>query len=178
MLTFKVGQNEMWNSETEEFEYQDGITLSFEYTLRIIAAWEAKWKKAWLSSNVPKEQEEILDMYKMMCTEPDKFSPIYLTKAVQESLINYINDTQTATTFSNIDKTAGRKVITSEVIYASMCAGQVPFECQDWHLGRLLTLIQVIGESNSPKKKMSPRDEAVQRDAINRMRREELKSKG
>ena len=82
----------------------------------------------------------------------------------------------TATTFKK--KPAGPKTITtSEVIYYQMIALGVPFECQKWHLSRLLTLLRVCNEKNNPKK-MSKQDIYAQNRALNAARRAALKTKG
>jgi len=178
MLTFIVGQKEMWNPEEEVFFYEGGTRLSFEYTLKILSEWESKWQKPWLSTTVPKEAEEVIDMYRMMCTNVEDFDERFLTTEVQKELVAYINDARTATTFNHIDSTSTSRIVTSEVIYGAMANGQIPFECETWHLGRLLTLIQVISQTNSPKKKMTRADEVAQRRALNAQRRAEMNSKG
>ena len=54
----------------------------------------------------------------------------------------------------------------------------IPFECQKWHLNRLITLIRVVSEENAPKKKMSDREILTQQAELNAKRRAELNSKG
>jgi hypothetical protein len=88
----------------------------------------------------------------------------------------------TATTF-NDSKLIGASrssndVITNEIIYYWMIALQIPVEFQKWHLEQLLTLIKVVNIKNSPKNKMSKREEARQRAALNAARRAKSNSKG
>jgi hypothetical protein len=85
----------------------------------------------------------------------------------------------TATTFSN-ERTSkvGRETVTSELIYYWMVALNIPFECQKWHLNRLLTLIKVCNIKNTPPKKMSKKEMFSQRAAMNAARRKQLHTKG
>ena len=77
-------------------------------------------------------------------------------------------------------KRKNREIITSELIYYWMAANQIPFECENWHLNRLLTLIQVCGIKNDPKggKKMSKREIISENDRINEMRKAKYNTKG
>lgn len=74
-------------------------------------------------------------------------------------IIRYIDDPMTATTISNMPP--GKKgqshiqVVTSEVIYYWMSALHIPFECEKWHLNRLMTLIKIASIEQEPPKKMS-----------------------
>ena len=71
----------------------------------------------------------------------------------------YIDDSMTATWFSDREKKTGKKdIITNEVIYAWLVLLNIPFEVQYWHFSRLITLIQVVNEKNSPPKKTSRSD--------------------
>ena len=45
--------------------------------------------------------------------------------------------------------------MTSETIYADMVALGIPFECQKWHLNRLIALIRECDRRNRPPKKLS-----------------------
>ena len=59
------------------------------------------------------------------------------------------------------------KFITSEEIYYWMTAQNIPFECQYWHLNRLITLVKICAINNKPKdnkkKKMTSSDLASRR---------------
>ena len=61
-----------------------------------------------------------------------------------------------------------------------MTAANVPFECQKWHLNRLLTLIRICEIKNNPdsQKKMSANELRMNYDKINEARRKALHTKG
>ena len=84
----------------------------------------------------------------------------------------------TATTFSNIQPGGGREIITSELIYYWMIAFQIPFECQKWHINRLLTLIQVCNIKNQPNKKLNRQQLNDRNRALNAARKKALNTRG
>ena len=87
-----------------------------------------------------------------------------------------------ATTFSDIRPEGSspkkKDVITSELIYYWMIAQQIPFECQKWHLNRLLTLIRVCSIKNSPPKKMGRQSIQMRNKELNEQRRKQINSRG
>ena len=103
-----------------------------------------------------------------------------IPESEMKRIIEYINDPMTATWFSDEEKTKGRSqpIITSEIIYYWMVAYQIPFECQKWHLNRLMTLIKVCDEKNKPAKKMSRNQQYARRNKLNAARKAKSHSRG
>ena len=85
----------------------------------------------------------------------------------------------TATWFSDDNnRKFSREIITNEVIYDWMIEFGIPFECQKWHLNRLITLIRVRAAKNKKTKPMNERDTLSLYRDINAARRKKLNSKG
>lgn len=180
MLKVVIPSAELFNQETSEFIYIKEQTLTLEHSLVSISKWESKWHIPFISDK-PKTREQTLDYIRCMTLTQNVDPIIYklIPAKVSSQIEKYIDDPMTATWFSD-DKKKGRNrdVITSELIYYWMIACGIPFECQKWHLNRLLTLIKVCGEKNKPPKKMSKIDMLSQRAALNAKRRAALHSKG
>lgn len=180
MLEITIPAVEQWDSLNEEFVYTKEQTLRLEHSLVSISKWESKWGKPFLSKQ-DKSHEEILDYIKCMTTTQNVDPNIYrcLTTANMIAIKEYIEAPMTATTFTK-DKNGkpNREVVTAELIYYWMIALNIPFECQKWHLNRLLTLIQVCNIKNQPPKKMSKREIMSRNAALNAARRQQLNTKG
>ena len=102
-----------------------------------------------------------------------------LTLENLRAISDYINAPMTATTFSD-DKTKkhNREIVTSELIYYWMVTLNIPFECEKWHIKRLLTLIRVCEIKNNPPKKRSRREIMSRNAALNAARKQQLNTKG
>lgn len=178
MLIIKVPDQEFFNEQTQEFFILKGQTLQLEHSLVSLSKWESKWNKPFLSKD-EKSMEETIDYIKCMTITQNVKSYIYkiLTNENIREINKYIDSSMTATTFDN-HGTPSREIITSEIIYYWMISLNIPFECQKWHLNRLLTLIRVCNLKNAPPKKMSKKEIMNRNAALNAARRKKLNTKG
>lgn len=179
MLTIRIPSVEMWDEKSEQFVYMPETTLDLEHSLVSLSKWESKWEKPFLSSK-DKTEEEVSDYIKCMTLTPNVNPIVYtcLTADNISTITNYINAPMTATTFNDTSNRPGRETITAELIYYWMIALNIPFECQGWHLNRLLTLIKVCNIKNTPPKKRSKRDIMSRNAALNAARKKQLNTRG
>lgn len=175
---------------TEGFDEKNNIfvdiipetTLQLEHSLLSLSKWEAKWKKPFLSQSAsdPRTAEETIDYIRCMTLNSGVDPEIYnhIPNSVLAKIVEYIEDPMTATTFGKSNTNGPKQVITNEIIYYWMVTLNIPFECQKWHLNRLLTLIRVCSEKNAPQKKMSTKEILARNKALNAQRRAQLHSRG
>ena len=171
---------EAWDEEKQEFVTPTYKTLQLEHSLVSLSKWESKWCKAFFSKR-EKTPEETIDYIKCMTLTQNVKSEVYehLTRENIREINAYIESPMTATYFSeNSNGKSNREVVTSELIYYWMIALNIPFECQKWHLNRLLTLVRVCNVKNQPAKKMSRREMANRNSALNAARRQQLNTRG
>lgn len=180
MLTIKIPAREFFDEKTQTFFTTKEQTLQLEHSLISISKWESKWQKPFLSINKKKTLEETIDYIKCMTITKNVDSNIYnyLSNENMNEINTYIESPMTATTFSDNTKGRSREIITSELIYYWMISLNIPMECQQWHINRLLTLIRVCNVKNTPPKKMSRKDIANRYASLNAARRSKLHSKG
>lgn len=180
MLRITVPATELWDEEKNQFVVFKGQTLQLEHSLVSVSKWESKWQKAFLTDK-PKTSEETLDYIKCMTLTQNVSADTYryLSQDNIEQINKYISSPMTATYFSDKKQRRGsNEITTSELIYYWMIALNIPFECEKWHLNRLLTLIRVCSIKNAPSKKMSQKEILSQNAALNAARRKKLNSRG
>lgn len=187
MLEIKVNSVELFDDDKQEFSTIPETTLHLEHSLISISKWEAKWHKPFMENSDKMTQEEIVDYVKCMTLSSNNVDDKiywYMSKENIEQIIAYIQNPMTATWFSEdkTNKKHKKEVITSELIYYWMVALQIPFECQKWHLNRLLTLVRVCNAKNeeqSPNKpKMTQRQMMARAAALNAQRQAKYNTKG
>lgn len=180
MLTITIPASEMWDEKNEKFVDIKECTLQLEHSLISLSKWESKWCKPFLFTK-EKTEEETLDYVRCM-TLTTRVSPeVYygLTSENIKAINTYIEAPMTATCFrADRNGRGNREIVTSELIYYWMIALNIPFECQKWHLNRLLTLIRVCNIKNQPAKKMSRREIMSRNAALNAARRKQLGTNG
>lgn len=180
MLQITLPAIDAWDESTQEFVSLKEQTLCLEHSLVSLSKWESKWNKAFLTKN-EKTYEETLDYIKCMTITQNVKSEVYDRLTVQDirEINEYISAPMTATTITEIPgSSSSRDIVTSELIYYWMIALNIPFECQKWHLNRLLTLIKVCNAKNAPPKKMSKKEVASQYASLNAARKKKLGTRG
>ena len=181
MLEIRIDGKEFWNQEKEEFVNTKGITLRLEHSLISISKWEAKYKRPFLSDG-PKTLQETYDYIAFMSLDRNVSMTELegITEEDYKKILDYIHDPMTATKISKNakNKQSSNHVLTSEEIYYDMTALNIPFECEKWHLNRLLTLIKIASIKNEPPKKMSKGEICRQNAELNKARRAKYHSKG
>lgn len=167
-----------------ELKVHDGekkVTLRFEHSLLALSKWESRTKTPWFSHR-EKTASEMLDYFKDMLVDPE-IDPnlVHLLEPEQlESIVHYINDSQTA---SSVPEQKGRggsgEQITSELIYYWMVGMKIPFHpAETWHLNRLMMLIQIANIKNQPPKKRPVAETMARWREINEERKRKYNTSG
>lgn len=180
MLRITIPASELWDEENERFISTKEQTLQLEHSLVSLSKWESKWNKPFLSKK-EKTMEETLDYIKCMTLTQNVHPDVYKRLGTENinKVYEYIDAPMTATTFSDDKKgKRNREIITSELIYYWMVALNIPFECQKWHLNRLITLIRVCNVKNEPPKKGNNKDVMRRYAELNAANRKKFNSKG
>lgn len=178
MLKLQVDETTLWNEKEETFMDIPKTSLQLEHSLVSLSKWEARWHKPFLSTE--RTTEETLDYVKCMImnNNVDPNVVYALSNDNINKIKDYIKDPMTATWFTKTNEDGEREIVTSEIIYYWMISLQIPFECQKWHLNRLLTLIRVCNEKNAPKKNMSKKEIMERNRVLNEQRKAKYRSRG
>lgn len=179
------------NNDTVGLLYKcEKKTITLEHSLWTISKWEAKMHKAYLKEDYQMTNNEFIEYVRCMCVDPEEIleedlmrltrNPTYIKK-IQE----YIGDKMSASCFMESKSNNGRHgkssdIMTSEVLYYSMFANQIPKELEHWHLNRLITLLRVFSVKNDfgDKKRRSQKDVMMDYDRLNEMRKRKFGTKG
>lgn len=183
MIELHIDGVELYDNERNEFIVASkGGVFQFEHSLLAMSKWESKWKRPFLNVISDKKNPIPLELLKsylaFMCLD-ETFTPSMLTDEATVELVKYIGDSNTATTISsNGDSNGKSNIITTEVLYAMMAEGGVPFSCENWNFNRLQMLLTVMAHRANPPKKMSRSELLAQNRRLNAERRNKYKSKG
>ena len=178
MLRINLG-SESYDERTSTFVPGNEFVLELEHSLVSLSKWESEWEIPFLSDK-EKSPEQTLDYIRKMVI--GTFPPEEIFQKLSEDNIvavnTYINAKMTATRVPDRGGKRGAETITAELIYYWMIALGIPFECEEWHLNRLLTLIKVCNIKNAPPKKRSRAEIAQDRRSLNAQRKAQLNTSG
>lgn len=180
MLKLTIEGEELFDQETQTFLTINNTVIELEHSLLSLSKWESKYEKPFLSSDT-KTLEEILGYMQCMIVTSDADPDVLYTcsKKNIDSIQDYIDSSQSATTFGSMPERRGPgEVITSELIYYWMVMFSIPFEVEAWHLNRLFALIRICNIKNQKPKKMSRHELALRNRELNEKRKKELGTKG
>ncbi len=178
MLKLTIPAQEYWDERKQEFVYGKETTLQLEHSLVSLSKWESKWKEPFLGRDL--SFEETVDYIRCMTVTQNTDPEVYrrLTAKNMQEVMRYIRTPMTATKPRKDDAPKRREIVTAEVLYSDMVMFGIPFECQKWHLSRLMTLIRVCDLRNRPPKKMSLGEIQRRNTAINAKRRKQWNTRG
>lgn len=184
MLRLKVVTAEGFDDDSQKFVDASSVVLELEHSLLSVSKWESKWEIPFLSDE-PKTDEQTRDYVHMMNSSgeipPEVF--MHMNASNFGDINTYINAKMSATTFREIRQPKNNEVVTSELIYYWMISLGIPFECEKWHLNRLIALIKICNIKNASESKDKtdngmPKTSAAERRAMNEQRRREMGSSG
>ena len=167
-ISIPLKGGEFYDYNNDEIVIIQPITLELEHSLISLSKWESKWKVPFMNEteNQRLSREQSIDYFRFMSIKPVKDPRIFnvLTVSDEQEIFKYISDSMTATTFKDIPQDGrpkrrkSKEIITSEIIYYWMVEFGIPFECEKWHLNRLLTLIRVCQDKQAMPQKMKKKD--------------------
>lgn len=153
MLEITIPETEMFDNSKNEFINIKQQTLQLEHSLISLSKWEAKWRKPFVG-NKDIQPQEFVDYIRCMCITP-KVDPMvfeYIPTDIFKKIKDYIATDQTASKVYDRRKSTASNAneeVTSELIYYWMIHHGIPFECEKWHLSRLLMLIRICAAKGS-----------------------------
>lgn len=180
MLRIVIPATESFDDSKNEFVYFKEQVLQLEHSLVSISKWESKWCTPFYAKR-EKTMEETIDYIKCMTITQNVNDDVYLrlTRSNIEQVLAYIEAPMTATTVTKQkSQKSNRENVTSELVYHWMIDLGIPFECQKWHINRLLTLIDIRNIKTQPPKKAGKRETVNQYAMLNEARRKQFNSRG
>lgn len=179
MLKIVVPGKEMFDETSQEFVTVGDVVLELEHSLVSLSKWESFHEKPFLGEE--KTTEEVFSYIKFMNLTPDVPETVFenLSEENLSEIQKYLDAKMTATWFSEAPGAPQtRDVITAELIYYWMITFQIPFECENWHLNKLFTLIRVCNIKQAKPKKMSRAEIAARNRELNAQRKAQLGTTG
>jgi hypothetical protein len=171
-----------WDGQRKQLITVPAFHLEMEHSLLSISKWESVWKVPFVEHR-SLATEQFLDYCRCMTINRQKNPEIYrfLRQTDADKINAYITDTMSARTIRQ-RKEQKRKPpdmpMTSEYFYWLMIQLGIPFECEKWHFGRLLALIDICQSKSGNEKPMTYKERQRFYQTLNEQRRKAMGTKG
>ena len=170
MLTFHL-------VATDEFPE---TLVELEHSLHAISKWEEIHEVPFLKKDEERAPDLSIDYVR--CMVVGDLPPDFLKRLTPEQIkaaYDYLAEKRSATWFrEDLHQRPSRQIITSEVVYAWMTELRIPFETQYWNFNRLMNLVKILSERQSPPKKVSKQQQMDEIRRINAERKARLGTTG
>lgn len=153
--------NKLINQDTLEIIDVPSVELQLEHSLYSLSKWEMIWHEPYLQDREifgeAMTNEQIISYLECMTINGPFDLSVYLTLNQEQVLQikRYMEDPMTGTNIAK-DPRKGPNiggVTSTEEIYYAMFKWGIDMSCEHWHINRLMTLLNVFGEKENPKKK-------------------------
>ena len=174
-----VNGTELYDSQRHMFIQTKPHKLVLEHSLISLSKWESKHHKMWLETK-NKTGQELLDYIRCMTINGDVPEEAYYALSAQNinDILTYMEDPMTASSVYNPPRNSRSEPVSSELIYYWMIQYGIPFECEKWHINRLLMLINICSRKSSTMSKADRKAMDERRAALNAQRKAKLHTKG
>ncbi len=170
-----------WDGKSKKLISVPAVHLELEHSLMSISKWESRWKIPFMEQSAL-QPEQFIDYCRCMTINKQRDPNVYqfLRESDARKIIEYMHDPMSARKMREIrnSKRGSRRIMTSEYFYYLMIQYGIPFECEKWHFGRLIALIDCCSANNSGEPTMSYRDRQRFYASLNDQRRKALGTKG
>lgn len=176
MIKFQIEEQKARSLDGELIDIPKQI-WRFENTLSALKKWESVFQKAWLSGDSHTLNE--INFY-IKCMSIDEFTiyPELLNSNQRTAIMEYLQNPMGAHKLPKSDKKGPRIIYTAELIYAYCILNRIDLNwAEKQNLNQLLTIIGVVGALQEPEKPITKSD-LSRRMALNKSRRDSLKTKG
>ena len=170
-----------WDGRSKKLISVPAIHLELEHSLMSISRWESKWKICF-TEHQDMTTEQFLDYCRCMTINKQKDPSVYQYLRQQDvvKIANYMHDPMSARIMRPppAKQRGPRRTMTAEYFYFLMIQNGIPMECEKWHFGRLLALIDCCQSNSGDGPKMSYREKQQYYATLNAQRRKLLGTTG
>lgn len=158
--------------------------IKLEHSLFSLSKWESEKERPFFPTGPDSSisEEDMIDYFAYMILNRDDEEEVVKNMTAQDfmKITEYINSSRTATTVREIlnRKPGPKENVSSELMYYWMISFNIPFQCDQWHLNRLITLIRVCSVKNSKPQKVSPKQRAQEMRDLNEERKKKFGTSG